>query len=587
MSANTDHLKTGIPTTLPLFVVGAPTEGAVRRQAELAYAAGGGIVLLPVGVIAITSALPLYQNVRYQGGGVSFRMRLHDIAGGTIIDGGGGNFNGFEYNPDDSADNSVDPLTQEIQGAGLFDLGIRNCKYGVKVGALYKGGINNFNIDRICVTGCSQWGVWLENCHNQKIGQVVCFDNTVGQFCKMASGTTYWNYGNDTINDIICQASSSGQVTARGVVIGARDTNYGGSQLNDCFIEHITSIGNSNHSYTTQPTCTNGSPNLGVSDLTKFAVGIPVMFQTAGSGFSTNRVYFVKTVSGASGAGTITVATKLGSDATATNASATGNTPVVMVRGGACVEFGGQDANSTVTYSAVMWTDFEAGGCADIVCQNINTGTRIHFGIHSGLQTYTAQLVTRNCNAALQTFWGSQANLVDCDSPTVQIHGQKPTTSGNQTNNGLKYSGRTGSSALELHLDGKRANGQWFMDDPAFAHNPVCAGAPIREMVSWVADGVTWSGGTHGNFLQYTGTGGAGLTIPAITYAMVGIPIVLSNPTANSWTVTLNAANSVDNDGATTSITVLTHTTVVIQAASTVAHSGTTLAGTQYWAKLK
>ena len=46
---------------------------------------------------------------------------------------------------------------------------------------------------------------------------------------------------------------------------------------------------------------------MGITNLSKFIVGMPVYFTSSNAGFYTNHIYFVKSVSGSSGAGTITL----------------------------------------------------------------------------------------------------------------------------------------------------------------------------------------------------------------------------------------------------------------------------------------
>lgn len=542
------------------------TEASIRACAASASAAGGGEVWLPKGTITLTSALPIYSNVSYRGFGDGAIMTApHYLAGGTILDGQSLDINGFEYNPTDKGSAYASEAllhASEAFNVSIHNLGIRNCKNGIKIGALYEGGVNCLHLDRVGVADCSEWGFWLENCHNLNVGRVEVYDCAVGQFMSTCSGAPWWNYGNDSIGQIISQQLGN-TIRGRGVCIGARAL----SQRNDVWVGHITSIGG-NTSYTIAPTCTNGSPDLGVTDLTKFAVGMPVIFQTGGSGFTANRAYFVTAVSGASGAGTIQVATSL--HGAAVNATATGNTPTLITKGGAAIELAGYDATAYVNNLIVELTNTEACGVVDVLANRLLPGRVLMGTTTSASDTFRNQICCRGCDFRTSFYTLGKIGIFDSDAPTPRLDGMYYGAIVNQNVGGLRYDQTY--SALTLWLDGKGK--AFYPPDTTFVLNPIGMDRPLADKPSFIASGATIND-TYGSLVIYTGAGGGSITLPAIFTQVRGLRYRIVNPSNGDLTVNTSSSQTINNVGAATSFVIAANSAADISACETSNGSGT------------
>ena len=353
-------------------------ESEIRTRFAQAVANGGGTIYLPAGVINITSALPMANFVSYKGSSAATRWgTVNYISGGTIIDGGGGVFNGFEYNPIDLASPYATASllkASEISGCSIMDLSVRNCAYGMKFGALYQGGITNLVLRNIATYGNSQWGIWAENCDSVDFNHITNFNNVVGQFAFGASGAGYWNYGNSRIGSIISQ-TAPGSRNSRGMVTFVRKPN---SFLNNMTIADCTSIGGSLSPQSIATTLVSGSTSISVPDVSYFAVNTPVFAQSAVGGFATNTPYWVQSVSGTSGVGTITLGAFMG--ATPVSATLTGAGATLTVSGPCPFEFTTDGGGAHFTALKTSNLDAEAGGVVSFYVQNCSNNSIIDSG---------------------------------------------------------------------------------------------------------------------------------------------------------------------------------------------------------------
>ena len=554
-----------------LFPAQSASEGAIRAAFSQAVAAGGGVVLIPSGTISITSALPMAAGVSYRGAGCGPTMTSpHYIASGTIIDGGGGNFNGFEYQPNDlGSPYASTALLQasEIVGCSIRDLSVQNCAYGMKFGALYQGGINNLFLDNVAASGCSQWGIWTENCHNMQTGKITIWNCGVGQFAHVASGTTLWNYGNTNIGNVISQTTSGTSKTTRGICLLAR----GGSFLNGLTCYNMTSIGG-NIATQTIATTLNSTTSIGVTDLSYFAVGVPVFAQSAVGGFAVNTPYYVQSVSGTSGAGTITLGPN---SAQAFTATITGAGPNLSVRGACALELVGLAASDHLTSIKILNTDTETCGLVAVHAETLSSASEINigyvtaasgqYGIASHRNDSTTKFICRVPSASVLNY---------IDTYNVWMEGCYSSAL-NRDEFGFTYN-NDATSSWSLRID----------TNPVAMYNPDTTGL-LRQIatkrvwgdaVQYVASGGTISSG--GSSVVYTGAAAGNLNLPNVTGSLhIGVRFAISNPT--NGTVTLNTQGSlnINNIAATTSFTLPANSVTYATLMQTASASGV-----YYWA---
>jgi hypothetical protein len=318
-----------------------------------------------------------------------------------------------------------------------------------------------------------------------------------------------------------------------------------------------------------------GTPNVlvakfGVTDLSQFGVGMPVYFSATANGFTINLIYFVQSVSGATGAGTITVGNYSGAGAI----GSTGSTAVnVVTNGWPVVEIGGMDSPSTITYSSVKGaSDIENGGTAHVVVQNVSQ-LDVDLGItHSAISK--TDLCVRNVTSSGVRFY-NQNNGLNCDfdytAQHVQMFGVLPnflstyysgagfTVAGSNGAGQLKL---TGAPAIDLFSDPNFFNCAHFGNMVALQHTQQGAGSSIAV--------------TSGNNVTYTGATGT-VTLPTLSANLAGWELRISN--AGSGTLTV-AASGGQNINSPAGVAATTSTQATLTPGLYIAHNN---AGVFYW----
>jgi hypothetical protein len=367
-----------MPRSLPFFpsppglgsgaVFYAPASDAGIRGAYIAaVAAGGGTIILPPRTITLTSPLPWSSGIFYQGTGWAPTQYLNDggtyTYSGTILQ-GDGTFRAVAYN---AADQITAPASYAnwingmAKGGGFESLTFYNFTDGIKVGALYNPGCQFSTFRRLNFDTCSGTSFYIENSQCEVIDDINIIRPGTGTITIGTSGAAIDFTGNCTVSNVIFLKTL---LTTRGMYLFARDdgSNTNPTRLNSVVVhgyntlqQHIAALDEISQTITT----TSGSPNIGVTDSTKFLVDMPVTFDSTAKGFTANQIYFVVS----SGSNTLTLSnTQRGATINATvstaSATATFSSGVINIAVPDETKF---PTGSSVVLSANVGTLFTAG----------------------------------------------------------------------------------------------------------------------------------------------------------------------------------------------------------------------------------
>jgi len=541
-----------------------------------AWQAGGGIVQLKPIVYNLTGPLPLRKNVLYRGVAAPWRMFGHEsIDGGTRLIGDaqlvnarwvGGTFNAFEWNAVDRGAPHVDGNAfkgSEEFGAGVKDLIIEQCAYGIKAGALYEGGCAQFRLDNVVVLRCSEWGVWMENCDSPQVGTVTCMDNQKGQFAFVVSGGpngASWNFGDGHIHSIFAQAprgNGFAHMRSKGIMFRCRGLQ---GDINDLLVSHI-GINGLATTYSGVATMTNGVADIAVPDIAMFGVDSPVYFQTTAGGFTANRVYFVTQVSGDTGAGTIRLSQDVGGAVITPNASVA---PTIVNHGYTLVEMSGNygGAAGKITYSTFPHIDAENNGTAGIVMQGLN-GCYVRSNSTVGNKGIVVRACNRYNNLHMESS-NSGLDVADGDSRKITLTGVRPLPAKLAWNMPCGLVLEDAHFGLALYMAGLgETNPDLWVGDTAWP--AINIGRSLRHKTNPFPGNYTWEK-SHGDIEMYSGAGGHTFTLPAISDVMVGIKVFVTNPSAGVLNVASSGGQNIVGNGAsatTGTIATLTNATFV------------------------
>ena len=534
---------------------GGYTDASIRAAALAAYNNGGGTVKLPPATIKILSPLPVYSGIKYEGTGwlATFTGAQTSSLGGTSLV-GDGTFNCFDYN---SADLGTPPtvyatfVNAMVCQFCLSDLTLVNFLNGVKIGGLYNPGMNGGTFTRLNIINCTQWGLYLENYIESVFQQINVVNCTVGQIAKVASGYTALNGGNAVWTHLFTAPPSNSQ-TSHGICCWARGT----SALNDdnSFDEQCN---RSAPGATTQVATMDGvTANIGVTDSTKFPVGIPVYFSATVNGFSAGVMYFVAT----SAANVITVTTTYmyGTAVASTGVSAVN----VSTLGFPCFEWAGLDSGSSLTAMAAYGVDAEQQASCRFLLQNctmctvicsfiFSTGTPhdivtwclrgTTFCVLQAMNPWSIDGDTQGVKAYTNVMQGLRYNQLGINFTISRCVGVGFSIFGGTTGR-IKYGGGM------LALYGK--------DVPEIALNSSTLGPDFRMPISldpaYVANGVSLGTGDGPYHIFSTATGGTG-TMPTLDTNMVGLLYPFTNPYDYIITLSTGGGQTFNNvSGATT-----------------------------------
>lgn len=576
-------------TTLQALVSGdgiavyAPPDSSTVTIAATAYAAflaGGGIVQLPRGKITLTSALPLYRGVIYQGALVGTQMHSTSTDAtdrfGTVLL-GDWSFPGFSDGQTAAGSEPTNYTTfmnGMVRGAGVRNVCLRNFSHGIKLGEKWAPGGQFCEFKNILAEWCN-WGYWFENFIECNFEDLSFLDCTVGGGMFKGTGGTALNNGNSTLRKMFGEfGTGQNGVKERGWVFMAE----GNTAMNALTVSSIQTNRVRGFTNSDTFTFTNGQAGITVPDATKFPVDMPLVFGSSAAGFVANRVYFVVASAGTS----VQLSATQGGAAISATASTTAT--------GTSYGFPGVEvvAKSPARIQPCQFygVDIEGNSTARMVVQGAQScffdmgyssegiGTAAAVGVVMRSSVYCSICGSSDYSGAPLSF------DIDTASKTTLISGPRASEGpyGGQTGVGMgvsvlaNASNRTKAQSAQVFLSGEygpdialnNKSGYHQVDFPSY---------PIGFRTNAFDTG----GNVYTTSLNaYKGSGAGSVTLPTIASNGDGAFLIVSNPTANALTVNAPSGQNINNTSA--SVTVAANTTAIFAACD----NGTV----KYWAKV-
>lgn len=425
----------------PATFVAQPSEAGIRAARASAVAAGGGTVLLPDAIIALTAPIPCDSGVRYVGvpPNLAFTGDVPDsnwtYTSGTVLT-GDGTFPAFSANTT-PAGSPVSPFA--VNGIGDFsieDVAFDTFTSAVQIGATNVIGLEFGRLNNLWISNCTDFGINLENFMHSDISRIWVRNFAHGM--RFAASGNLLFPGNSRLHTLFCVNPAS--ILSRGIVFEANNTF-----LNELITERlqVNRFGTSELSQTA--TFTSGSANIAVTDGTKFGVGLPIIFTTGVAGFTSNLAYFILSVSG----NTITVGT--GRTASAQSATASTSTTIKSF-GMPNIELSSLNGGQ-VTNSSFLGMDMEGNASCSFYAENSGK-IILTIGEVKSIGPYS-HIVLRNAQA-MQIQNNDVSLITDFDSPsgtTAQFYGARGTIR-NFMGQGLWRDGTRNIGVLSLRTVG-------------------------------------------------------------------------------------------------------------------------------------
>lgn len=399
-----EHAALGAPISLrPTSLSGGDDQNFVDLMTNLNSAGGGGIKLID-DAYSFDAAVTLQSGVAIKGVGARI-ANGYAFDGGTIIQ-GNGLTSAFVYN---NVDGSSQPTANDIAATRRYsiklqDIGFDNFATPIHIGSRYQTGVFDSSFRDLHFRNWTGWAAYFENCSLSNYFNLTARNaaaGATGGFMVRASHTAY-NHGNSWYGKLFAESS---QNLTRGIVFQARDL----AKLNHTNAFMLQCNTGSSGKVSQAATMTNGSPNIGVTDGTRFPLDMPVTVSATANGFSQRRTYYVVSQIG----NTIQIADYQGGTAL----NATGSTAVnIDCYGFPALEVVGYGAANTSAIQSSQFEGLDLEGYGTTLAALQNANLSVNFGtMTSGQDTYMASsMATRNCTGS----WRSQATnmSVDIDS---------------------------------------------------------------------------------------------------------------------------------------------------------------------------
>lgn len=292
--------------------------------------------------------------------------------------------------------------------------------------------------------------------------------------------------------------------------------------------------GDNVHFYTSEPvavgstTITASYSTFTVTDATKFAVGCPIYFDNAINGVRTNQTYFVRSMSAATGAATLTISDNKGWRCAK---GFSGNSGVnIKYAGHAVAEFVGEDWRSYVYNSMITRSDTERGGTTKMIFQGCQSGG--YYVIGNVINSAASSMVIRACSSGIQWNFLHPGPVMDIDRSVYLCSGYA--VGSYIQGNGLIMTGwgvDATTGAMSIAFDGGTS--------PTFQ---LTAGGLQIANKALLTPRITYSvtGAISKNYNNVTFIGAAGQTLSLVdpVATNLGQVVSISNPTANAVTIT-------------------------------------------------
>lgn len=495
-----------------------------------------------------TGATVCFPSVTYQGVGWGYNF-ITDVPSGTALACASNSFDGFDYNNTDlftKPTNSQTFINGMLFGAGISNLTLVGCNYGIKFGALYRPGPVWGTFKNVTVIGANSYSFWFENFLHTNFAHLYSVNGKVGQGWFSSSGATANSGGNSTAEDITFstyQASAS----TRGWVMSSRD-NPGDNttnSLNQFSINQMSGSFSARLSPITPQTgtMTSGSNVISVTNSAMFVPDQPVVF----SGTLTNTpllsgvTYHVLT----SGSNQLTVSPLIGAITGVANATGSASFTVSSAGFPMVESIGYRGNNIGPALYTNLDLEIQSGGATNssITLQQ----TRGVFVIANLMSPgTTATVVTRSIDASTQvvaTYLSTPTYDPDVTFSQPYITGTRSTLvplnsafSNNIGHGGSIFTGtdsRCQTNSYTIELGGSNYTDECFNKNSStidFSNYPLSFGTTNY--------GASATVGVHSSTnLSYSGSPASTWTLPTIPTNGDGSLRLIRNPSANSLTL--------------------------------------------------
>jgi hypothetical protein len=540
------------------------TAAGIQAAMAAAGAAGGGIVLLPAQTIALSASLVPVSGVYLVGTQpvVNGNTNIPDsnqvvFTSGTILAPTGA-FPAISWN---TTVLGIPGSAGAFSALGLYNIGFKNLGFSGGTYGIFAGATNNAScwyseFENLYFIGQSQWGLNITNYQHCTWRRIYSFNCTVGgQFHGIDVAGTTLQPGNSTYYDMYCNNASS--LTSRSITfITTSSTNNGGN--NEFKFDRIQS--NRNGTASTQAcTMTNAQATFTVTDGTKFAVGMPVVFSATANGFTTNLTYFVASVA----ANVISVATTYGGTAV----NATGSTAVnITTQGFPCFEMIGL-AGSIMTNAVIDNLDVEGGATVAVLFQNCN-GFDVTVSQVPGTSVATFSVCGRSfVNSTLKS---SQACNTDMDGSgparAYWFYGSRNSASGSgNPGAGIWFDPVSGKAVMSLGGAFNSVSGGDLTFDPATSNGVL---SPRNYGIGQLVKNVSGATYTVANLnLQFiNSTSGTVITLPSVVAGNQGCWLEFFNTSGGSQTINTDGVQLFNGVAGRTSLTLNANASVRLSA---------------------
>lgn len=568
-----DYNATGVNDQVPI-------QSAINAVSGL----GGGIVFIRAGTYNLSASIVPISNVSIYGvlpGLTNFDGISDDwwtfSNQGTVLK-GDGTFPGFAYNNVPSSNPSAYTSVNALQSVEICNLGLYNFSRGFDIGSSENPGSYFCVFRSIFVSSCTDWGIHFENFSECLFERIFSVSSITGDMWFAGSASLY-NSGNTTFIQLYASPLNN---LARGIVFAAPGGHSNAqSVLNSIKVFDIQANRYRDTLVTQTITPSNGSTPISVTDLTKFKVGMPFWVTSTADGYSANVMYFVLSVSGSTGAGTITAGT---SASTNTAISGTGNTPLTLKTAGfANVELAGNISTvglvSTVN-AELHGLDLEGEPSSMLIYDEGSNESSYQPGFLA--QTGgPAAFVLRSARYPQITFNYPIEADIDGNSNNVTWNGARGTLR-QFCPIGLYFDSALNTNALNLY-DGNSQTPTAYMRGNA-KHFLYPSRGGFGELIATQDTSVTLSD-TMCGLVTFNGSSSQTITLPVIDNASTpsnsfqGFRVKIVNASGNSLSIATQNSQTFNNVTNKTTTTMAPNSVLELTAA-------TTAGGTLYWAAM-